>query len=192
MAESRVERLERALSTDETRARTENALDYVGSDMTAMARRLELGYVADGVRLDPIRLTVVAQTPQGPVWLNEGMGSGKNWVGYHLVTLLALHRRFVSFERPVPRLLMLDQPTQAFFSSELQARRERSVRLLGDEDRESVRRLFALMAEVVADLQGQLQVIVSDHAELDEPWFGDAIAHNWRGGPALIAEGWLR
>jgi hypothetical protein len=42
--------------------------------MTDMATRLELGYVGDGVRLDPIRLTVVAQTPTGPVWLNEGMG----------------------------------------------------------------------------------------------------------------------
>jgi hypothetical protein len=191
VAEARVARLQEALSSDATRARTENALEYVGSDMTDMATRLELGYVADGVRLDPIRLTVVAQTPEGPIWLNEGMGSGKNWVGYHLVTLLALHRRFVTLGRPVPRLLMLDQPTQAFFSSELQARRERSLGLLGDEDREAVRRLFVLMADVVADLQGELQVIVTDHAELDEPWFTDAIAHNWREGRKLIPQDWL-
>ncbi len=190
-AEARVERLERALSSDATRARTENALEYVGEDMTSMARQLDLGYVGDGVRLDPIRLTVVAQTPQRPVWLNEGMGSGKNWVGYHVVTLLALHRRFVTFERPVPRMLMLDQPTQAFFSSELHALRERSIGLLGDEDREAVRRLFALMLEVVAGLDGQLQVIVTDHAELDETWFTDAVAHNWREGRKLIPAEWL-
>jgi hypothetical protein len=188
---ARVERLERLLSSDATRARTENALEYVGEDMTAMAKRLDLGYVGDGVRLDPIRLTVVAQTPQRPVWLNEGMGSGKNWVGYHLVTLLALHRRFVTFDRPVPRMLMLDQPTQAFFSSELQALRERSIGLLGDEDREAVRRLFALMVEVVADLGGQLQVIVTDHAELNEAWFANAVAHNWREGRKLIPQDWL-
>jgi hypothetical protein len=89
LAEARVQALEEALSADVTRRRTENALSYVGADMTKMAQRLRLGYSDDGVQLDPVALTVVARDRRGPVWLNQDIGSGKNWVGYHVVTLLA-------------------------------------------------------------------------------------------------------
>ncbi|MFF1681539.1 DUF3732 domain-containing protein [Streptomyces sp. NPDC058256] len=47
------------------------------------------------------------------------MGSAKNWIGYHLVAHLALHTYFLRERRPVPRFLMLDQPTQAFFPEKI-------------------------------------------------------------------------
>ncbi|MEV0210882.1 hypothetical protein AB0H97_37445 [Streptomyces sp. NPDC050788] len=28
--------------------------------------------------------------------------------------------------------------------------------------------------------------MVSDHANLDEPWFQESVRHNWRGGRKLI------
>ena len=42
LAEARVRALEEALSADTTRRQTENALSYVGKDMTEMAQRLHL------------------------------------------------------------------------------------------------------------------------------------------------------
>jgi hypothetical protein len=42
------------------------------------------------------------------------IGSGENWVGYHPAAHLALHKFFTRHDRPVPRVLMLDQPTQVF------------------------------------------------------------------------------
>ena len=79
------------------------------------AGRLEHG---EGACLDTNRLTVVADTAQGPAPLWR-IGNAENWIGAHLVTHLALHRYFVRNNRPVPRLLMLDQPTQAYYPSEI-------------------------------------------------------------------------
>lgn len=89
-------------------------LNVPGDDMTRWAAQLNLEHTRGRVRLDAHDLTVVADTEEGPVPL-ERMGSAGNWVGYHLVTHLALHRWFVNRARPVPRLLMIDQPTQAFY-----------------------------------------------------------------------------
>jgi hypothetical protein len=190
-AAGRVAVLEEALSADVTRARTENTLAYVGEDMTTMAKRLHLSYSTDGVQLDPVALTVIGRDPSGPVWLNRDIGSGKNWVGYHLVTLLSLHRHFVHHRRPVPRMLLLDQPTQAFFPSEKRDDPNRKLSDMPDEDQAQVHRIFELLRDTVADLAGDLQVIVMDHAEIDESWFSDAVGiNNWRGGRGLVPRDW--
>ena len=191
LAANRVADLEKALGADATRARTANALAYVGDDMTRMAKRLELSYAADGVQLDPVALTVIGRDPSGPVWLNKDIGSGKNWVGYHVATLLSLHRYFVRHDRPVPRVLMLDQPTQAFFPSEKRDDPDRKLSDMPDEDQAQVHRIFELLRDTVVDLAGGLQVIVTDHAEIDEPWFTDAVgANNWRDGRGLVPSDW--
>lgn len=191
LAAARVGALEESLSADTTRRRTENALSYVGRDMTQMAQLLRLSYSADGVQLDPVALTVVGRDPNGPVWLNEDIGSGKNWVGYHVVTLLALHRYFVEHQRPVPRFLLLDQPTQAFFPTNRQNAPDRSVDELRDEDQEQVRRIFDLLRSTVDDLNGELQVVVMDHAEFEDDWFQRAVGNNrWRGGQGLVPADW--
>jgi hypothetical protein len=191
LAANRVADLEKALGADVTRARTENALAYVGDDMTTMAKRLQLSYAADGVQLDPVALTVIGRDPSGPVWLNKDIGSGKNWVGYHVATLLSLHRYFVRHGRPVPHVLMLDQPTQAFFPSEKRDDPDRKLSDMPDEDQAQVHRIFELLRDTVDDLAGGLQVIVTDHAEIDEPWFTDAVgANNWRNGRGLVPSDW--
>jgi Protein of unknown function (DUF3732) len=192
LAEGRVKRLEEALSADTTRQRTENALSYVGADMTEMAQRLNLSYSTDGVQLDPVALTVVARDRNGPVWLRDDIGSGKNWVGYHIVTLLALHRYFIEQHRPVPRTLFLDQPTQAFFPSNKRDDPERGLDDLLDEDQAQVARIFDLLRDTVETLTGQLQIVVMDHAEFDEGWFVDAVGDNtWRGGHGLVPADWF-
>ena len=153
--------------------------------MTDYARYLQLEGSEHYVRLDPVELTVAVQRPGGRVPLGR-MGSAENWVGYHLVAYLALHHWFVLKSRPVPRFLMFDQPTQAFFPEEV-------IDAAADEnaDWEAVRRQFTLMRDVVAALNGDLQIIVCDHANLADDWFQDAVIENWRNGVALIPTDWL-
>ncbi|MEY9842682.1 DUF3732 domain-containing protein [Streptacidiphilus sp. EB103A] len=83
--------------------------------MTAMAG--ELGLERHGMRvlLDVDRLTVPFASEQGEASSIASIGSAANWIGYHVVAHLALRRYFVRQKRPVPRILMLDQPTQAWF-----------------------------------------------------------------------------
>jgi hypothetical protein len=85
---------------------------------------------------------------------------------------------------------MLDQPTQAFYPSDRRRAADRGPDELPDEDQAMVRRLFALMRDTVTDLDGVLQIIVTDHAEIDESWFGNRVKHNWRDGKALVPRDW--
>ncbi len=182
-----VQMLEAELDPSEEREQLTSRLVTISHDMTRWADRLQLEHRGGSVRLDLNRLTVVTDTEQGPAPLFR-IGSGENWIGYHLVAHLALHRYFVRQNRPVPRLLMLDQPTQVWYRSEV----DQSSGMPGrDTDREAVSRLFRLIYDVAAELAPELQVIVCDHANLPEDWFQESVAHNWRGGEKLIPQTWI-
>ncbi|MGI5214878.1 DUF3732 domain-containing protein [Plantactinospora sp. CA-290183] len=182
-----VHTLEAELDPSEEREQLTSRLVTISQDMTRWADRLQLEHRGGSVRLDLNRLTVVTDTEQGPAPLFR-IGSGENWVGYHLVTHLALHRYFVRQHRPVPRLLMLDQPTQVWYRSEVD---QKSGTPDQDTDREAVDRLFRLIYDVVTELAPDMQVIVCDHANLPEGWFQDSVQHNWRGGEKLIPQEWI-
>jgi Protein of unknown function (DUF3732) len=183
-ARGQVARLEELWEADDPTEALRQTMDSLSELTTDYARSLQLEGSEYYARLDPNELTVSYQRPGGRVPLSR-MGSAENWVGYHLAALLALHHWFVTHDRPVPRFLMLDQPTQAFFPEEV-------VDAAEDEDADwgAVRRQFELLRDVVASLGGQLQVIVADHANLADDWFQDAVVDNWRNGVALIPDGW--
>jgi hypothetical protein len=193
MARNRVSQLESSIAELESRLAEETTfenvtsiLNVVGQDMGVWARDLELEYADSPVRIDPRRLNVVADTEDGAVPLSR-MGSGANWVGYHIVAHLALHKLFVEADRPVPRFLVLDQPTQVFFPPEVW---EGDMSGTLDADRAAVERMFRLMWSVVQELTPNLQLIVTDHANLTASWFQDAVLEEWRAGPALVPRTW--
>jgi Protein of unknown function (DUF3732) len=39
-------------------------------------------------------------------------------------------------------------------------------------------------------MDGKLQIIVTDHADIAECWFGTAVRHEWRDGRALVPPDW--
>jgi hypothetical protein len=162
-------------------------LNTVGRDMGTWAQRLQLEYATSPLRIDVSRLNVVADTVTGTVPLDR-MGSAANWVGYHLVAYLALHKLFVEKNRPVPRFVVFDQPTQAFYPPEASGRE--SIETLDDADRRAVTRMFELFRDVAAELGPELQIIVTDHANLNPQWFQEAIVEEWRGGTKLVPRDW--
>jgi phage shock protein A len=181
-----VEGIESQLDPDEEREQIASRLAVVGTDMTHWAGRLNLEHQTS-VRLDLRRLTIVTDTPTGPAPLSR-IGSAENWVGYHLISHLALHRYFTRENRPVPHFLMLDQPTQAYYPSDV----ERATGVpAADDDRQAVQRLYELMRDVAAELAPSMQIIACDHANLPEEWFQQAVIANWRDGEKLIPESWL-
>ncbi|WP_211287531.1 DUF3732 domain-containing protein [Isoptericola jiangsuensis] len=186
-ARSFVAELGADLDDENRREQLTSRLVAVGRDIKRFAERLGLEHSDDDVRLDLSRLTIVADTDSGPARLSR-IGSAKNWVGYHLATHLALHGYFVRQSRPVPRFLMLDQPTQAHYPAE----NDNSSGLPSeDADRLAVRAMFELMYDAVQDLAPDFQVIVCDHADLPENWFQEAVRERWRNGAALIPAEWL-
>jgi len=123
------------------------------------------------------------------------IGSGENWMAYHLAALLALHGVFLNrgVNNPVPTFLVIDQPSQVYFPSDDSfeatvrhdemstepaiARRRRHL-----NDLESTKRIFSSLARAHRSLQGRLQIIVLDHA--DSHAWGDVEGvkemANWR------------
>jgi len=178
--------LESQLDPDSAREELTARLAVIAADMTSYAQRLELEH-SGAVWLNVERLTVMVDSPEGAVPLFR-VGSAANWIGAHLVAHLALHRYFVRHERPVPHFLMLDQPSQAYYPSDVEQAEGVPD---SQEDREAVRRMFELMRDVSAELAPGFQVIVCDHANLSDDWFQEAVRENWRGGEKLIPSEWL-
>lgn len=186
LASSRVDALAAELDDDEASMRLDSRLLEIAAEMTAQAQRLSLEH-SGSIRLDLNKLTVITETDQGPAPLWR-VGSAENWIGAHVIAHLSLHKFFTERARPVPRFLMLDQPTQAWYPSEVE---EWDGVPTVDSDREAVRAVFRLLLDVVNELAPAFQVIVCDHANLPEDWFQDAVVHNWRGGEKLIPAEWI-
>jgi hypothetical protein len=188
--EAVVRELEESLDPALLRSRVDSAVARISRDVTTIAQQLGLEHSAGGVRVDANRLTVVADTLTGPAYLDAGqIGSGLNWVGYHLAVYLSLHRYFIEHARPVPRFVLVDQPSQAFFPSDRQAGGE--LEELSDTDREHTKDLYRLMYDEVAAREGALQLIALDHADFGDQWFQDCVVQRWRDGEALIPLDWL-
>jgi hypothetical protein len=156
--------------------------------MTEYSDKLDLEHVGSQLRLDIRNLTVIADTMDGPVPLYS-MGSGENWVGYHVLAHLALHKWFRLKGRPVPGFLILDQPSQAHYPPERDA--NGALEGLRDEDQQAVLKLFQLIAKAAEELAPELQIIVLDHADLKRDWFDRTVIERWRGGKKLIPDSWL-
>lgn len=186
-AERLVQRLEAELDDAEEQMQLDSRLLALSDDMTRWAEILQLEHAGGRMRLDLHHLTVVTDTAQGPAPMWR-IGSAENHIGEHLIAHLALHRYFTLNELPVPRVLMLDQPTQAYYPSD--AEKEAGVPT-SDTDREAVQRIFRLLYDVAAELSPNFQVIVCDHANLTDGWFQESIAANWRGGEKLIPAAWV-
>jgi hypothetical protein len=161
-------------------------LNIISKQMSEFAKGLDLEHSGSELRLDIKKLTVVADTEDGPIPLNR-MGSGENWVGYHVLTNLALHWWFRRRKRPVPGILIFDQPSQAHYPADRD--QEGSLDPLEDKDRHAVQALFELMHEACSEIEG-LQLIVLDHAHLTDSWFEAAIVEEWRRGQFLIPRHW--
>lgn len=187
--EQRVEAFEDLLGPQALRDRVDAILGAIGQDMHEWAARLHLRHSDSAVEIHPTKLTIVARTPHGPIYLPE-MGGGASWVGYHLVSHLALHKHFVNEQRPVPRFLFLDQMSQAFYPPDTPAPSD-LWGTLDNDDRERVRAMYLLIHDVVQSLHGELQVIATDHARLDESWFLDTVREDWHTGERLVPQSWI-
>jgi hypothetical protein len=74
---TQIEQLESALDAEALAERIASALNLVGQDMTRLAQTLQLEHGSRAIRLDRKRLTLIADTNEGPIPLAQ-IGSGGN------------------------------------------------------------------------------------------------------------------
>ena len=117
----------------------QSALNRISQQVSRWCEELKVEYGQFPLRLDRGKLTLIADTDRGPVPMQQ-MGSGQNWLWCHLAVYFAVHKWFIEHNRPVPRFLILDQPSQVYYPTDKDA--EGSLDVLGESDRDWVIRLF--------------------------------------------------
>jgi FtsZ-binding cell division protein ZapB len=187
--QNQVTMMERELSDDAVQGRVQSALSLISRDMNNWASRLQLEHAELPLRLDIRQLTVIADGPDGPIPM-EHIGSGENWVGYHLIAHFALHNWFVRRQRPVPRFIFIDQPSQVYFPEDESWQQQESGSVDRGDDRQKVANMYRLAFDAVQALNSQFQIIITDHANIDEPWFQECVVERWREGRTLVPVEW--
>lgn len=193
-----VQRLEAELREQDVEARKRRALHTISNNAGRLLPYLDVESPNDPISLEINDLTIKVRSTERDDYLSE-IGSGSNWLSYHLAMLLALHQFFLSQPRsPVPAFLVLDQPSQVYFPKRVVARQDEEDEKveepqLRDEDVDAVRQAFEVMGRVALDAQGGLQLIVLDHASRDVWGNIDGVVGlpEWRNGAKLVPIAWL-
>jgi hypothetical protein len=190
--EAEIDELEAKVDTQVEQERLEGALDLIGADMTTLARELDLEHSKHGqVGLRLTQTTLTITTLAGHTFPLRSIGGGGTRVGYHLAAHLAIHRLLRLRDRPTPAFLLLDQPTGPFYPDNVPSGEE--PQLEDESDQAIVHSMFALVRSVADELDGALQILVTDHAKFyGEPWFDEALVEDWRHGHGLIPDEWLQ
>lgn len=155
------------------------------------------------INLEPNELTLSFTNNKKKEYLWE-VGSGANWMGYHIATFLALHQYF-SYETldplPVFGFLVIDQPSQVYFPTAVSGANqldevEKDINLLTDrsDDILATRRIFEMLSLGLKQSSYGYQIIVLEHAD-QSIWGQVPDTHevaNWKSeGEGLILEEWL-
>ncbi len=164
----KIARLKKELDPQNKQRRIEAAVEAVSARIADYAKLLKLEHANENVRLNIRELTLQFSPLSGRTDFLWELGSGQNWVGYHVAGILALQEHFLTLkENPVPRFLVIDQPSQVYFpeawpTMEELPRKPGSARV--STDIEGVRRIFAAISHFLDQAKTEFQVIVTEHA----------------------------
>jgi hypothetical protein len=189
-----VERLTKLVSEHEIGRKLEKALNSIQEISGRLIPKLDGEWPDAPIRLiiQDLTVKVIRETRDDFLW---EIGSGANWLAYHVALSLALQGYFLRLpQHPVPALLIYDQPSQVYFPAR-RAGKEADVDLdptWKNEDVVAVRKVFSLFDEIITKTKGRLQIIVLDHAD-EEVWGGLKNVHQveeWR-GKGLVPDTWV-
>ncbi|TPE42167.1 DUF3732 domain-containing protein [Pontibacter mangrovi] len=164
-------------------------LSKINLQMSKWVNNLDVEYTDVSIRFDLNKLTIFADTINKAIPLHQ-MGSGANWVSYHLLIHFALHQHFIQSQRPVPRFLIIDQPSQVYYPPEKDEELKGEIKESADEI--AVRKMFDFIIETTSALSPNFQVIITDHAYLKGDKFRKHVKEIWRDGRKLIPEEWYK
>lgn len=188
----KVDDLEKKIGADSSNERMVSILNNISAQVSRYIQAFKAEFDAFPVRFDVNNLTIVFDRPERPVPMAR-TGGAENHLAYHLSVLLAVHRFAAKSNRPIPRFLLIDQPTQVYFPSEkVYQEADGSIQKTeADADLAAVRRLFELLRRFTEKDVPGFQLIITEHANLRDQWFQDALVEQpWTKPPALVPESW--
>ena len=168
--------------------RLASILNKINLQMSNWVKSLDVEQEDSLIRFDLSKLTLIADSSTRSIPLSQ-MGSGANWVSYHLLIHFALHQHFIQANRPVPHFLMIDQPTQVYFPPAKDINNDGLITTSSDEV--AVNKMFDFIIDTTNKLDSNFQVIITDHAHLNSSKFKDCVVEVWRSGKKLIPQEWF-
>lgn len=104
------------------------------------------------------------------------VGSGANWMGYHLSSFFALHEYLSDVtlpESPVFSFLVIDQPSQVYFPSAASGANEldmpdahlQQLSVTRNHDVVATKKIFEMLEKTLHAAGGRYQIIVLEHAD---------------------------
>ena len=192
--QNRINLLEKELSLEDSEEKLQAVMSMIASDITEFMKEFETEYSNKSFYFDINKL-------EASFWNNghnttlEKTGGGENHLAIHLSTLLALHSFAFQNNRPIPSFLIIDQPSQVYFPSELyknaDGSKENTETVFEDDDMKKVRKMFKFLYDFSSNRVSGFQLIVSEHANLRDDWFQNALIEEpWSKPPALVPEDW--
>lgn len=189
----KVTQLKEQISIDASSERLSAILNNISAQIGRYIQKFDAEFQNIPVRFNLSQLTILFDRYDRSVPMSH-TGGGENCLAYHLSALLALHLFAAKNNCPIPQFLLIDQPSQVYFPSEKAYKNaDGSVqRTEADADLDAVRRLFQLLLKFTQEDVPGFQIIVTEHANLNEQWFQDTLIEApWAKPPALVPENWL-
>lgn len=176
----------------------DTAIRIVSANTMKLIPLLDLERPNDPIKVDYKNLTVIVSSDDGRDDYLWEIGSGSNWLAYHIAVTLAFQTFFGNLElSSIPNFIVYDQPSQVYFPQKLAANEDDKELdpVLNDEDRVAVKKIFNTMAYAVKMCNRPMQIIVLEHAD-KSVWGSVENIHEvceWRGeNQKLIPEEWIK
>jgi hypothetical protein len=173
--------------------RRKKTQETVDKKMTTLARQMEVEFKKGNASISVEDLSINVQVDPGSDEMTclAEIGSGANWICYHIAGILAIHDHLSQNKCSVPRTLLIDQPSQAWFPEELRITvNEGELLPKSTEDTNRVRDIYRILGEMASN-ETFSQIIVMDHAKFTDSWFTDMIRYEWRHGEKLVPKHWI-
>ncbi len=189
---SQIQELSKDISDSDIKNKIKNALNRIQSAAGELICKLDNERPNDSIEIsiEDLSIKILGENRADYLW---EIGSGSNWVSYHIALFMGYHKFFLELENStIPSLLIFDQPSQVYFprNARMSESQEENFRY-NDDDFLAVQQAFSLITAVVNSLNQKLQVIILDHAS-DDIWGTlDVNALEWRKGEKLIPESWI-
>lgn len=184
----RIAELKKIADESVIKRKIENAITKISVKQMELLKLMDAERPDDPFRLDYKNLTVEVDGEDGRKDYLWEIGSGSNWLAYHISTILGLQEFFATFQSSVPNFVVFDQPSQVYFPHD-----SIDDKKIKDLDRNAVRSIFITMAKSISNVHNNMQILVLEHA--DDSIYGDVQGVNevcvWRNGEKLIPLEWI-
>ncbi|AYB32512.1 DUF3732 domain-containing protein [Chryseolinea soli] len=176
--------------------RLQDALKRISITINTYKEILRVENYSNPTELNIKELTLKISSKSGREDYLWEIGSGSNWMGYHVSTILALHDHFLKLKDEnnyVPSFTVFDQPSQAYFPE--MVRKIGKTPTVASDDLPRVRAIFQSFSKFTSDNKAKCQVIVLEHAgndiwgNIENIHFVEG--HRWTKDNALIPLAWL-